>query len=85
MTTPIDRMLDVVQWRELPQPHVSMAGDPDALYATHEGEIGIEGQTIRCYVLNDGQRVFDADSVEAFFGAADAPSRKQSPEEADHG
>lgn len=67
MKSAMDAMLDDVKWRELPQPHVSMAGDPDALYATHEGVI--EDLGLRCFVLSDGQRVFDASDVEAWFEA----------------
>lgn len=66
---PIDDLLDEVEWREIPIVHVSMADDPDALYATHEGTLAVAGLELRCYVLNDGQRVFDADALAAAFAA----------------
>lgn len=41
----------------------------DDLFATHEGFLEIAGRQLKVYQLNDGQRVFDADSVAEFFGA----------------
>jgi len=62
---PIDTMLDGVQWR-------AREGSPDTTnglpYATHEGVLEIFGHNLRCYRLNTGQTVFDADDVHEFFG-----------------
>lgn len=63
---PIEKLLDEIEWRELDQPHVSMADDPGALYATHEGFLLVGDIRLTVYTLNDGQRVFDADSIAAF-------------------
>lgn len=80
----MDRMLDLVEWRALGEPHVSMAGDPDALYATHEGVLDFGPFQLRCYSLNDGQRVFDADDVAAVFskpeaGTAEGSNPRENP------
>jgi len=74
---PIELLMDKAGWKELPQPHVSMADDPDALYATHEAVLEIGAATLRCYQLNDGQRVFGADDVGAFFTPAPIPDPAQ--------
>ena len=64
MKTPIEQMLDTVVWTAgEAAPHA-----PDELYATHEGVLGIGGVKLRCYRLNNGQTVFDADDFRAFFG-----------------
>jgi len=64
MSSPIDRLLDTVEWRELPLP----TGETE-LYATHEGELAFSDDVrLRCYVLSDGTRVFDAGDVERLFG-----------------
>jgi hypothetical protein len=59
---PIERMLDAVEWRPIPG-----AGGTD-LHATHEGVLALADIELRCYVLSDGTRVFDADDIERFFG-----------------
>ena len=46
--------------------------DPTELHATHEGWLDIMDFRLKCYVLNDGQRVFDADVVADLFRADDA-------------
>lgn len=39
------------------------------LYATHSGKLKLgEGIEIGCHILNNGQRVFDADDVKKYFG-----------------
>lgn len=67
--TPILRLLDGVAWQPLPEPDVSEDGLP---YATHSGTLELGGQSLRCYQLNDGQRVFEAADIAAFFGDIDA-------------
>ena len=39
-------------------------------WAVSEDVMDIDGHSIRCYVLNDGRRVLNADDVEKFFGAS---------------
>ena len=56
-------MLDRVEWEALPEPETT-----DGLYATHVGYLDFGAGKLRCYVLNDERRVFDADDVAAFFG-----------------
>lgn len=63
----LDVMLDGVEWKRLPEP-----ADPTELHATHEGWLDIMDFRLKCYVLNDGQRVFDADVVADLFRADDA-------------
>ena len=67
MKSPIEMMLDGVQWvpaGERPDGPDNHDGLP---YATHEGVLDIMGHKMRCYRLNNGQAVFSADDVEAFF------------------
>lgn len=64
MKAPIDIVMDRVQWTPIKHEQ-----QPDGLYATHEGTLTIEGYTLRCYILSDGQRVFHAEDVEKFFFA----------------
>ena len=71
MAAPIEKLLEMVEWREVDQPaDAAFVGDPDALYATHEGVLEITpALVLRCYTLNDGSRVFDADDIAAFFAS----------------
>lgn len=69
MTTPIDKMLDAVEWtaaQSLPP--------AEGLYATHSGVLDLFGHKLKCHRLNNGQTVFDADDFEAFWndGGLDA-------------
>lgn len=45
--------------------------------ATWEGEINIAGVTIRCYVLDNGMRIFNADDIEKFFNSAIEPTQDE--------
>ena len=65
MKTPIETMMDGVEWKP-----IATAGDrPDDIpYSTHEGMLDIAGHKFRCYRLNTGQAVFHADDVREFFG-----------------
>lgn len=59
--TPIDKLLDKVQWVE-----IRRVGDMpnDGLpYATHEGVLRIDHIELKCYQLNDGRRIFDEASI----------------------
>lgn len=53
---PIKMLLDGIMWKALPGVH----------YATHEGELHIEGFTLKVYQLNTGQRVIDANDFTSF-------------------
>jgi hypothetical protein len=67
MKTPIEMMLDGVEWREADP--VQQEGESDGLpYATHEGVLEIAGVKLRCYRLNTGQAIFNADDIAELFG-----------------
>lgn len=62
-TTPIYRLLDAVEWTP-----TGAAPSNDLPYATHSAVLLIEGlPPLRCYQLNTGERVFDADDVTDWF------------------
>ncbi len=62
---PAEHIFDGVDWVVLDPPD-----DPNAeLFATHSGEVVFGELRFRCYQLNDGQRVIDADDVAAAFAA----------------
>lgn len=65
MRTPIETMLDGVQWRAR---ETEPPADDGLPWATHEGVLDIMGHRLRCYRLNTGQAVFHADDVRDFFG-----------------
>lgn len=67
MMTPIEMMLDGVQWVAAEQAQASEDGTP---WATHEGVLEIGAASLRCYRLNTGQAVFNSEDVHAFFGGA---------------
>jgi hypothetical protein len=62
--TPIDRLLDGLNWQVLPPARDPL---PGTLYATHQGVLKIGGAELKCYTLNNGQRVIDQESLEKFF------------------
>lgn len=78
LTAPVEKMMERVEWRELPDPEEEIA--PGGLYATHEGILEIGAARLRCYTLNGGQRVFDADSVAAFFAPPLIPDGRSEDE-----
>jgi hypothetical protein len=65
MKTPIEKMLDGVHWREADGPPEDDDGTP---WATHEGVMDIMGHKLRCYRLNTGQAIINADDMHDFFG-----------------
>ena len=71
MKTPLDTILDGADWQPLDPPR----NDDGTPYATHVGTVDFGGVAMTCYVLNTGQRVFDAASVERFLGLADGERR----------
>lgn len=63
--TPVDQLLGRVDWKATG----NTPGESGLPYATHSGVLEITGcAPLRCYRLNTGQAVFDADDFEAFFG-----------------
>ena len=63
---PIEQLLDAVEWTAIPLEE--QKAPEGSLYATHEGVLKIGDCSLRCFTLNDGQRVFDAEYVAKFFG-----------------
>lgn len=61
---PIDFLLNAVEWTETDHAEHEHG---DGLYATHEGVLWMGDVSLRCYTLNNGARVFDADDVDRFF------------------
>lgn len=66
MTTPIETMLAGVEWE--PTERAGEGVQNGLPYATHSGVLDVFGAKLRCYRLNTGQAVFDADDVKEFFG-----------------
>jgi len=66
MTTPAEMMMDSVDWERVTD------GTPvfnDGLpYVTHKGYLQIGDISLRCYQLDDGRRIIDAEDVARFFG-----------------
>jgi len=61
-----DKRIDglVKKWTAVPPPE----NNDDALpYPTHEGVIEVAGKTLHVFVLNDGMRVIDEQSLIDFF------------------
>lgn len=65
---PIEVLLDSVAWTPLPDHEDTGDGIP---YAVMEGVLNVGTHSLRCYQLNTGVRVFDADDVHAFFGGGE--------------
>ena len=45
--------------------------------AVWEGELNICGVKIRCAVLDDGRRVFNADDIHEFFNSEHIPTKEE--------
>lgn len=66
MRTPINAMLDAVAWTLVDvHQHERVDGLP---YATHVGVLEIGEYKFRCYRLNTGEAILNAEDVHAFFG-----------------
>ena len=63
--TPIETMLDNIHFEPCELPDSVEEGE---LYATHVGYLDIADCLLKCFVLNNGQRVIDADSMNELFG-----------------
>ena len=64
--TPMDTMLNMVEWEEICQPEDVMNND-EIPWATHSGVLRVGDLELRCYQLSDGRRILNAEDVEAFF------------------
>lgn len=60
----VEELLERVDWIPVFGPWPESYG----LYATHMGWMDLGGHQLQVYILNDGQKVFDADSVSEVFG-----------------
>lgn len=70
MKTPIEMMMDGVQWKAVEEPEPDDSGLP---HVTHQGELELLGVKVICCTLSTGQRIIDADSMHLLFeGMADA-------------
>lgn len=65
---PIEQAIDRV-CQPVPPPASIQPGDK---YPTHAGVLTIAGHELRCYVLNTGERIFNADDIAAILGDASA-------------
>lgn len=50
-----------------PVPKPEGVSDCD-LYATHEGVLNLGTEKMKVYILNNGQRIIDAEDMNRFFG-----------------
>lgn len=62
--TLIDLMLDKINWIQYEDEERHNSELP---YATHSGVLKIGDIELKCYRLNNGMAVFDADDIENFF------------------
>lgn len=65
-STPIDVLLDRVEWKavELPPAHEFGTDEVcDLPHVTHEGVLEFSGLKLRCYQLSTGQRIIDAEDL----------------------
>lgn len=74
MPTPIDLMLDAVEWTPIAG---TRPPDADGLpVATHSGVLRVGDIDLRCYQLADGRRLFDADDIRRVFGLGGWPANE---------
>lgn len=67
MTTPIDALLNAVEWKETGNAENVAMADDSIPWVTHSGVLTVAGTQLSCYRLNTGQAIFDADDVSALF------------------
>ncbi|WP_042369820.1 hypothetical protein [Bacteroides neonati] len=65
MTAPIEALLDSIQYEYIEKGD-NISNDDGTLYAVKKGILDIEGYKLTVYVLNNGQRIFDANDFENF-------------------
>ena len=64
--SPIETVFDAVPFERVENPNM---GDGTLPYVVMRGVLNIAGLSLRCYVLNDGQRIFDAEDLDPFIEA----------------
>lgn len=65
MTTPIEKLLDNIEWKRSDKSDLSH--DDNLPYVTHSGVLKIDTIELKCYTLSDGRRIFDADDINNLF------------------
>lgn len=70
MATPIDLLMNAVEWEATGSAEDVAMADDGIPWATHSGVLHIGGVELRCYTLNTGERILNADDVEALFGVS---------------
>ena len=65
MSTPAEALMDLVKWE--PIEGADEVVDDGTPYATHMGVLRLGDFELRCYQLNTGERVFNADDVAGYF------------------
>jgi len=61
MASPIETMLEALTMEPIEGAGETL--DEDCLYATHTGVLQIGDVALKVYLLNNGERVFDADDA----------------------
>lgn len=65
-------MFNNVDWASVEAP-----ANPEGMpYPTHQGILDIMGHQFRCYRLNTGEAIINADDFAAFFNGESEPERK---------
>ncbi len=62
--TPMNRLLDQVEYKEVPRAENQ---ENDLPYVTHEGKLTLFGKELTVYVLSNGQRIIPEESLINFF------------------
>ena len=66
MRSPLDKLLDSVDWEPVEYTH---APSPDGLpHMVSQGVLRIGGIELQCAVLSDGERIFYGPEIEALMG-----------------
>lgn len=63
MSIQFDKLLDSVQWTP-----TNLTPEDGAPYATHTGQITVDGVELCVYLLSDGARVIDAEDLSDLLG-----------------
>lgn len=79
MKAPIDSMLERVEWLPAETP-VGQGADNSLPHATHAGVLRIGDMELRCYRLNDGRAIINAEDMESFFGLMMNPGSMEGDE-----
>lgn len=79
MKAPIELILETVEWLPV-EPPVVQGADSSLPYATHAGVLRIGGMELRCYRLNDGRAIINAEDMDNFFGLMMTPGSMEGDE-----